>query len=67
MKSTQDMKIYINPHRNCINQFIEVELLDSSVEIGPHADALVLVKALLCTLQIGTRPLLDKGCGDGTC
>ena len=25
------------------------------------------VKALLCALQVGTRPLLDKGRGQGTC
>ena len=51
-KSTTDMKVYL--HGECINQFTEVELLHSSLEIGSHADALMQVKALLRALQIRT-------------
>lgn len=65
IKLITDMKVYL--HRDCLNQFTEVELLHSSLEIGSHTDALMQVKALLCALQIGARPLLDKGCCEGTC
>lgn len=59
-----DAKIYT--HRNCINHFIEAEPLYSLLKISPHADPLVWIKALCCTLQINARPLLDKRRGEGT-
>ena len=43
-----------------------MESLYTSLEVGPHADALMWVETFFGTLQIGARPLLNERCGEGT-